>query len=141
MLRRKLLQHRLFRRSGGGFNPFVKRIAELACQFSINLARIALQLCCDLRREQCGHDSIFVGRPNRAVAPEERSSGTLFPDETQRAIQQAADEPLEPDWNFIESSFQLRGHAIDHAAAHDCLSHADMTAPLRPVREEVLYTN
>ena len=79
--------------------------------------------------------SVVQTVPSRA---QERRARALFAAESQRAVQQAVDEPLEADRHLVQLAAQLRRHAIDHAAADHGLAHRRILAPARPVREQIV---
>ena len=74
----------LFRR-GGSLDAFIDGIAQVTSKFTIDFARIFSQARRDFRREQAGDDSVFVSRPDAAVAPEKRRARAFFAREAQAA--------------------------------------------------------
>ena len=73
-----------------------------------------------------------------AVAAQERRARAFLAAETERAVEQSVDEPLEADRHLVELAAEPRGHAIDHRAADDGLADRGRLAPLRPMLEQIV---
>src|SRR5512143_757235 len=82
------------RRRSRRLDAVVERLAELEREIAVDLAGIAVQPGHDLRREQRRDDSVLVRRPHAAVQANERRARALFAAEAERAVEQAAHEPL-----------------------------------------------
>src|SRR5208337_974262 len=96
-----------------------ERFTELVGQLVIEDARRMAGPGRDLGGQQSEDDAVLIGRPHRSVAAEERCPGALLTGKAERAVEQAVDEPFEPDRNLQELASELRRQAIDNAAAHD----------------------
>ena len=68
--------------------------------------RIAAGASGDLCGEQVGNNSVFVGRPHGAVAPQKRRSRALLAAEADAAIDEPLDKPLEAHRHFDQSAVQ-----------------------------------
>ena len=95
-------------RSGRRLNAVIGRLTELAREFVVNFAGIVAHPGCDLRREQSRDDSVFVRRPNAAIQTSKGGPRALFATEGKRTVEQAINEPLESNRNFVELPPQLR---------------------------------
>ena len=137
ILRREPRQRRFFLRRRRGVDALVDRVAQLAREVLVQLARIAARLRRHLRREQPQQEAVLVGHPRRSVEPQERGAGALLAAEAQGAVEQPAHEVLEADRHLDELPSDVGSHAIDHAAAHDGLAHRRVRAPARPVAEQI----
>src|SRR5438874_9916278 len=67
LLRREPLQHFFLCRSGLGLNTIVKMLAELELELVVDLPGVAARSRRNLRREQCGHNAVFVRCPDAAI--------------------------------------------------------------------------
>src|SRR5439155_26518810 len=83
------------RRRGRGVDPTVGRPPEPVGQALEQLAKIGAGPRGHLGREEAEDDPVLVRGPRRSVTAEERSTGALLTAESERAVQQAAHEPLE----------------------------------------------
>src|SRR5215471_3386857 len=101
------------------------------------LARVPARAGGDLSREQIHDGSIFVSGPYGAVESQETGSGAFLPAETERAVEQARHEPLEPDRHFAKPTTQLRHNFVDHAAADYSLADSRVRRPRRPMSEQI----
>src|SRR5205823_13062121 len=84
------------------------------------------------------YPTLFRSTPHRAVAPQERRAGALFAAESEGAVEQAVDEPLEPDRHFAQLAPQLPGDTIDEAARDQRLADGGARAPARAIPEQIL---
>jgi hypothetical protein len=64
-------------------DPLIEGNAEFARELVEKLARIAFGLGHDFRSKQPEDDAVLVRGPDRAVAPQERGAGALFPGKTE----------------------------------------------------------
>src|SRR5262245_18096953 len=90
-----------------------------------------------LSGQEIHYDTVLIGRPDAAVTPNKRGTGTLLAAEAQRYFEQSINEPLEANRCLKQPAPQPRRYSIDHAAAHQGLSDARARGPSRPVIEEV----
>mgnify|MGYP003694100825 CR=1 FL=1 len=107
LLWRERRQALLLRRSRGRFDAVGDRLAQLARQLGVDLTRIASRTRGDFRGEQRCDDAVLVGGPHRAVAAEERRARALFATESERAVAEPVDEPLEPDRDLEQRAAEL----------------------------------
>src|SRR6202008_2383648 len=101
---------------GGGVDPAVDGIAELARELAVELAWVAAGDRAHLGGEEAEHDAVLVGGPRRAVAPTERRAAALLAAEGERAVEEPIDEPLEAHRHLEEPPPESRRDQIDHAA-------------------------
>ena len=66
-----------------------------------------------------------------------RRSGALLAGEAERAVDQAIDEPFEPHGHFDELAAELRGDAVDDAAADDGLADGAAAAPVGTILVQI----
>ena len=104
-------------------------------------ARVPLGLRGDFGGKQTENDPVLVGRPDRSVSPEERRSGALLAGEAERAADQAIDEPFEPHGHFDKLAAELRGDAVDDAAADNGLADGAAAAPAGTILEQIRNGN
>src|ERR1700722_6290094 len=97
-------------------------MAVLVFDLGVMLARVFAGAGGDFAGEQVHDWAVLVGGPDGSVAAEKRRAGGFFADETERAVEEASDKPLEPDGHFIHFSFHRRGDAINDAAADERLA-------------------
>ena len=83
----------------------------------------------DLAGEQRRDDAVLVGRPDAAVAAQERGAGALLAAEAERAVEQPVDEPLEADRHFVEPAAEALRDAIDERGADDRLADRRVAPP------------
>src|SRR5262249_39071814 len=95
LLRRQALEHRLLLRRDGRIEALVKWLAELPCQLTIMLTRLASRPGGDLRRQQVGHEPVLIRGPNRAVAAQKGRPRALLAAEPERPIDEPINEPFE----------------------------------------------
>src|SRR5262245_42791262 len=88
-------------------------------------------------RQQIHDGAVLVGRPHGTVVAKKARSSTLFSAETIRSIEETWHKPLEADRHFAELAAELRDDPVNHAAAHQRLSHRNSLTPQRPVCEQV----
>src|SRR5262245_6581805 len=113
LLRSERLQRALLLRCRRHIDPLVEGNAEFGRQSGKQLARVAAGASEDFGGEQPHHHAVLVGRPNRAVALEERCAGTFLARKTERAGAEAFDEPFEADGSFDQLAVQLFGDTVD----------------------------
>src|SRR5208337_1067911 len=92
----------------------------------------------DLRGQQVHDRPVFIRGPHRTVTAQKARSRTLFSPETARAVNQSRNKPFEANRNFIQLASELLDDPVNHAAAHQRLSHGDILMPLRPVSQQIL---
>jgi len=88
-------------------------------------------------RKQSEDKAVFVGGPDAPVAPQEGGPGGLFAYETERAVDQAVDKPLEAYRHFEHGAVEAFGYTIDDAGADESLADANFFGPLGTVSEEI----
>src|SRR5208282_3535467 len=107
----------------GRVDARVVRDAELGRQFAEMFSGILASARGDLRCQQIHDRSILVGRPYGSVKTKKARSSTFFSAETVRTIDQARHKPLETHRHFAELAAELFDDPVNHAAAHQSLSH------------------
>src|SRR5690606_39089715 len=112
-LRREPRQPGFFFARGGGVDPLVDGGSEALLQRAIVLTRVPAGNGGDLRGEQGEENAVLVGRPDRAVAAEERSAGALLSPKADGAIEQAGNEPLESNRNLVQPATEILGYPVD----------------------------
>src|ERR1700686_5726197 len=90
----------------------------------------------NLRSQQVHDRPVLVGRPYCAIKTKKTRSSAFLSAETVRAIDQARHKPLETHRHFAELAAELFDDPVNHAAAHQGLSHRNCVMPLRPVRKQ-----
>ncbi len=115
----------------------VDRLAEAPGQLLVELARVLPGLRRDLGGEQVRDEPVLVGRPDRAVAPQERAAGALLAAEAEGAVGEPGHEPLEPHRHLDERSPEVLHDEVHHGARDDGLADPDLRAPGRTVPRQV----
>ena len=108
-----------------------------AGQVAVVLGRRSAGDGLDLGRQQRDHDPVLVRRPDRPVTAQERGAGRLLAAEADRAVEQPADEPLEPDRHLEQRPPEARRHAVDHRRRHERLADPGGGRPVVPGVEQV----
>jgi hypothetical protein len=108
-------------------------LGQLGVQLGGGPARHGL----DLRGQQREQETVLVRRPDRAVVAEERRPGRLLPAEADRAVQQAGDEPLEPDRHLDQPAAEVGHDPVDQRTGHQRLAHRRVLRPAGAVAEQV----
>ncbi|MNN37606.1 hypothetical protein D3C81_1515630 [compost metagenome] len=78
LLRCQLAQQRLLPGIGLGLDTGGERLAQYCGQVSVGLARVTARARSHLGGQQGRDQPVFVSRPDRAVAPQERSPRALL---------------------------------------------------------------
>jgi hypothetical protein len=105
------------------------------------LARIFLGPRRNLRGKQTHNQTIFIRRPDRAVATQKCCSRAFLTTEADRAVDESFHEPLEAHRNFDKLPAKFLHHPIDHAAADQRLPHGRIRRPLRAIGEQITDGN
>src|SRR5215471_11352907 len=138
---RELLQFRLLLLCSWRIDPSVVRITKLRCQFLIMLPRIFSGMGGNLGGKQIHDWTILVCRPYSPVSAEETCSRTLLAAEAERPVDQSGDKPFETHRHLRQLASELCNDTVDHAAAHQSLSHHDVLVPLRTMGQKILDCN
>src|SRR6202163_3909976 len=95
LLRRQRLQQILLRDRRARVDPVTERHAQFIGETIEQLTGVLFGPRGDLGGEQAENDAVLVGGPDRAIAPDKRGAGALLAGKTERAANQAIDEPFE----------------------------------------------
>src|SRR6185437_7052706 len=137
----KFRQNFFFLQSGWRVHAFGNGFAKHAFKFAVYFTGIATHACGEFRRQQSGEKPILIRCPNGAVKAKKRSPCTFLSTETEGAIAQAIDEPLEADRRLVQLSTQLRDYPIDHPATYYGLAYCRFAAPFRTMLKEVVNSD
>src|SRR5262245_39222042 len=107
------------------------RLAELSRQLLIVLAGILAGYRGDFGGQQTGDQSVFVGRPDAAVPPQETRPRAFLAAETATAVEESRREPLEADRDFAQRPAERCDDAVDQTAGDECLADHRRLRPLR----------
>src|SRR5215469_9878336 len=132
---RELLQLRLLVGCSRRVNARVIRIAKLRRQLPVMLPGIFAGAGGNLSRQQIHDWAVFVCRPHGAVEAEKTSSRTFLTAEAERPVNQSCDKPLETYGHLRQLASELCDDSVNHAAAHQGLSHHNTLVPLRTMRQ------
>src|SRR6185436_3856928 len=113
LLRPERLQRAFLFRRRRHVDPLVIGHAEFGGQSGKQLAWVAAGAAEDLGGEQPHYHAILVGRPDRAVALEERCAGAFLAGESECPAAEAFDEPFEADRGFDQLAVQLACDTVD----------------------------
>src|SRR6516225_7839840 len=86
------------------------------------LARVFAGAGSDFGGEEVHDRAVLVGRPHAAVVAQETRPGALLAAKTAGAVEESWHEPFEADRHLGQPASELVHHAIDHAAADQCLA-------------------
>src|SRR5215212_5951963 len=119
LLRPERLQRALLLRRRRHVDPLVVGHAEFVGQSRKQLAWVAAGTAEDFGGEQPHHHAVLVGRPDRAVALEERCAGAFLAGESEGTAAEAFDEPFEADRGFDQLAVQLSCDTVYDRAGDD----------------------
>ena len=95
----------------------------------------------DFSGQQVHDQTVLVGRPHSAVAPQEACTCALFSAKTERTVEQPRREPLEAHRGFAQATAKPVHHAIDHATADQGFADRGIRCPALAMGEQVLNRN
>src|SRR5690242_10441367 len=101
------------------------------------LPRILARTSGELRCQQVHDGAVLVGRPHRAIPPQETRAGAFLAAKTVRAVEEPPDKPLETYRHFGQVAPERSHHPIDEAAADESLANRGLVWPLGPVSQKV----